>query len=153
MALKHEKQMIFAEERKICSSFSQQSVLPVTALYWRFGARTPVWFNRFNFFIALFVTFYPIILLAKSAYEDSKASYEQLYVPEALYFDNDWWSDDISSREEQMKCILGRSELEKLGRDLLLLNMPSDDCRMGNEQIGWFSFHLLKLGFLCAHFH
>merc|ERR1719356_955057 len=60
MLSKHEKQLIFAEESKICSNFASQSVLPLTSLYWKFGAQSPVWFNRFNYLFVFYVVFYVI---------------------------------------------------------------------------------------------
>ena len=140
MLSKHEKQLIFAEESKICSNFASQSFLPTTSLYWKFGAQSPVWFNLFNFlFIFYVVVLYPTSILWENFYKDVKETYGQLYVPEALDFDNEWWSEEKNDQQQQIQCITARIEHEKLGRDLLLLNIPDNDPRMGNERLGLFS--------------
>ena len=141
MLSKHEKQLIFAEESKICSNFASQSVLPLTSLYWKFGAQSPVWFNRFNYLFVFYVVFYviffwPISILWENFHKDVKETYGQLYIPEALHFDNEWWSEEKNDQQQQIECITARIEHEKLGRDLLLLNIPDNDSRMGNERLG-----------------
>jgi len=132
---KNEKQLVFAEESKICSSFASQSLFPLTSLYWKFGAQSPVWFNRFNFLFLAYIILYPIIELGKAFYEDTTETYGQLYIPEALYFDNEWWSDEPEDQQKQMKCMTARTEHEKLGRDLIMLNIPDNDARIGNERL------------------
>ena len=140
MLSKNEKQLIFAEESKICSNFASQSFLPFTSLYWKFGAQSPVWFNRFNILFLIYVlVFYPFSMLSENFYKDVKETYGQLYIPEALYFENEWWSEETNDQQQQIQCITGRLEHEKLGRDLLLLNIPDNDSRMGNERLGWLS--------------
>jgi len=151
------KQLIFAEESKICSNFASQSFLPLTSLYWKFGAQSPVWFNRFNFLaVFYFIVLYPISILWESFYKDVKETYGQLYVPEALYFDNEWWLEEKKNQQKQMKCITARTEHEKLGRDLLLLNIPDDDSRMGNEllvspNVTYFDNVFIANGFSGVH--
>merc|ERR1711962_181439 len=82
---KMEKQLIFAEESRICSIFAEQSVLPTTKLYWRLGAQFPVWFNRLNFLLFYLIIIYPGWILFQMVMKDARETYGQLYVPEALY--------------------------------------------------------------------
>ena len=137
MLSKHEKQLIFAEESKICSNFASQSFLPLTSLYWKFGAQSPVWFNRFNYLFVFYVfVLWPNSILWEIALKNMKEIYGQLYIPEALHFDNEWWSEEKNDQQKQIECITARIEHEKLGRDLLLLNIPDNDSIMGNERLG-----------------
>jgi len=68
-------------------------------------------------------------------YKDTQESYGQLFVSEALYFDNEWWSEGKIDQQKQIQCITARTEHEKLGRDLIMLNISDNDSRMANERL------------------
>ena len=135
---KSQQQQVFAEESRICASFAKQSSIPLTSLYWNFGARSPVWFHRLNLLLAYIVMLYPIKLMWETNDEDVQDTYGQLYIPEALYFDNEWWSEDKIEQQKQIQCVTARTEHEKLGRDLIMLNISDNDGRMANERLGLF---------------
>ena len=136
---KNQQQQVFAEESQICTFYAQQSSNPLTSLYWNFGAQSPVWFHRLNILLAAIVMLYPFKIILEMYYKDTQESYGQLFVSEALYFDNEWWSEDKIDQQKQIQCITARTEHEKLGRDLIMLNISDNDSRMANERLGWFS--------------
>ena len=135
---KHQQQQVFAEESKICASYAHHSLNPLTSLYWNFGSQYPVWFHRLNLLLAYIVMLYPLKFMWETAYESAQETYGQLFVPEALYFDNEWWSEDKLDQQKQIQCITARTEHEKLGRDLIMLNISDNDGRMANERLGLF---------------